>query len=179
MTNSINDSQQQLHLLDQQIEQRVQAIRASRDWWPCQRGCDHCCRQLARPPELTNAEWRRVDEAVAAFPKPIQVEINYKIKALLTQITQNRMESHVVCPFLDEQQKSCHIYYARPIACRTYGFFVARDGDDYCQIIEKDVALRRDINIIWGNGDAIRNELERSNGESIAFEEHYKHFVSD
>ncbi|MBW4469884.1 MAG: hypothetical protein KME45_05710 [Stenomitos rutilans HA7619-LM2] len=45
-----------LQRLDAQIEARAQAIRADRDWWPCRRGCDACCRRLAYPPELSAAE---------------------------------------------------------------------------------------------------------------------------
>ena len=38
----MNEAQGKLLVLDQRIEERVQAIRTHRDWWPCRRGCDSC-----------------------------------------------------------------------------------------------------------------------------------------
>ena len=58
----MNQAQQKLLDLEQRIEVRVQDIRASREWWPCRRGCDRCCRQLAQPPELSLQEWVQIDE---------------------------------------------------------------------------------------------------------------------
>lgn len=40
-----------------------------------------------------------------------------------------------VCPLLGADDR-CLVYDARPIACRTYGFYVAEDGDGrWCRII--------------------------------------------
>lgn len=173
MTNSMNDAQQKLQIIDDRIEARVQAIRADRDWWPCRRGCDHCCRHLARPLELSPLEWVRVDEAVAALKTQIRASVNNKINELLVQIAEDTVGSHVVCPYLDESSGSCLIYEARPIACRTYGFFVARNGDRYCKLIESEVSSRGDNDIVWGNAEAIDDELGRKSGASIPFEVHY------
>lgn len=172
----MNQAQQKLLDLEQRIEVRVQDIRASRDWWPCRRGCDRCCRQLAQPPELSLQEWVRIDEAIAALPVPIRAEIEQKIDKLLVQIAENTVTSQIMCPYLDENEGACRIYDARPIACRTYGFFVARDGNDYCQIIKNEVSSRIDTatDIIWGNAESIRNEIERVCGELIQFDVHYQ-----
>ncbi|HEY9852050.1 MAG TPA: YkgJ family cysteine cluster protein [Leptolyngbyaceae cyanobacterium] len=172
----MNQAQQKLLDLEQRIEVRVQDIRASREWWPCRRGCDRCCRQLAQPPELSLQEWTRIDKAVAALPATIRTEIKQKIEQLLVEIAKNTVNSPVVCPYLDENEGACRIYDARPIACRTYGFFVARDGNDYCQIIENELSFRTDTatDIIWGNAESIRNEIEKSCGESIPFNVHYQ-----
>lgn len=132
----MNDPRHKLLVLDSRVEGRVQEIRATRDWWPCRPGCACCCRHLANPPELSREEWVRVDEAVAALPASVRTEIEQKIAALLTQIAENKVGKHVVCPYLDEVEASCRIYEARPIACRTYGFFVARDREQYCEMIQ-------------------------------------------
>ena len=173
MTTSTNDTQQKLQELDERIAARSQAIRVEHDWWPCQRGCDQCCRQLAHPPELSSEEWVRVDEAVAKLAVPTRAEIEMKINALLLQIAEEAVGSHVVCPYLNESEGACHIYEARPVACRTYGFFVARDHDQYCQLIETEVASRPDQAIVWGNAAGVRREIEQISGAPIPFNVHY------
>lgn len=171
--------QQQLLLVDSRVATRVEAIRTPRDWWPCRRGCDQCCRQLARPPILTSCEWERIDAAVVALPSPIRAEVEQKIKTLLAQIASDTVGSRVVCPFLDDSQGACRIYEARPIACRTYGFFVSRGGDDYCQIVEAEVASQGDRDIVWGNANAIDEEMKLLDPDPIPFEEHYKSMLQE
>jgi Fe-S-cluster containining protein len=164
---------QSLHNLDKRIDARVQAIRQERDWWPCQRGCDHCCRHLAHPPELSPVEWARVDEAVALLPISERVMVEQRIDALLQQIAERTLSSSVVCPYLNEQEGACRIYAARPIACRTYGFFVAHHEDQYCQKIEAEMMNRGEDAIVWGNAETVRNDVEQISGAPIAFEMHY------
>lgn len=170
----MNDVEQSLQALDARIESRVQAIRGERDWWPCQRGCDHCCCNLAHPPELSLAEWERVDRAVVELPESAKATIAQKIDALLQQIAEKTLTASVACPYLNEQEGSCYIYDSRPIACRTYGFFVARHHDQYCNLIETQIHDREDHAVVWGNADAICNEVERISGKPISFEMHYR-----
>lgn len=170
----MSEAEQPLHSLDEQIESRVQAIRSERNWWPCQRGCDACCRHLARPLELSSAEWERVDAAVAKLPASTQVLVEQKIAALLRQVVEQTLGSAVVCPYLDEEARACLIYDSRPIACRTYGFFIARDHNQYCEQIETEVQTRRDEQIVWGNAEALRYKTERLLGTPIPFERHYR-----
>lgn len=167
-------SQEPMQHLEAQIEARVQAIRADRDWWPCRRGCDACCRRLAHPPALSPAEWSRVDAAVAGLPVSVQAMVDQKIETLLRQSVEQTLTAAVICPYLDEQEGVCRIYDSRPIACRTYGFFVARDHDQYCDQIETEVNDRGDAAIVWGNAEATRHAIERLSGKPIAFETHYR-----
>lgn len=167
------EEQRSLQNLEKRIETRVEAIRGDREWWPCQRGCDHCCRHLAHPPELTSLEWERIDAAVAQLPAAEKLIVEHKILVLLQQIADNTLASQVICPYLNEAEGACRIYTDRPIACRTYGFFVTRDHDQYCDQIETEVRERKDDEIAWGNAATIRNELERISGTPISFEEHY------
>lgn len=170
----MSEEYQPLQRLYDQIEARVQAIRADRDWWLCQRGCDFCCRHLAHLPELSAAEWERVDAAVANLPTSVRTVVEQRIEALQRQIEEQTLTAAVVCPYLDEQEGACRIYASRPIACRTYGFFVARDHDQYCDQIETEVRSRQDETIVWGNAEAIRHDLERLSGSPISFERHYR-----
>ncbi|WP_179228557.1 YkgJ family cysteine cluster protein [Leptolyngbya ohadii] len=169
----MNELRQQLHNLDQRIESRVQAIRAERDGWLCKRGCDYCCRHLDHPPDLTAIEWERVDAAVAQLPVSEQAIVEQKINALLQQIAEGNLGLSVVCPYLNEQEGACRIYDARPIACRTYGFFAARHEEQYCQQIRDEIAHRGEGTIVWGNAEAIRKKLEQIGGAAVSFEQHY------
>lgn len=169
----MGDKTEFLQNLDAKIDARVQSIRAERDWWPCQRGCSFCCRHLAHPPELSAAEWERVDAAVSSLPDAVRVTVKQRINALMQQITEQTLGSAVVCPYLDEQEGACLIYDSRPIACRTYGFFVSRDHDQYCGQIETEVHQRGDHAIVWGNAESIRSDVERISGKAIAFAVHY------
>ena len=126
------------------------------------------------PPELSPAEWTRVDAAVASLPTPIQAVVAQKIEALLRQGVEQTLSTAVVYPYLDEQEGACRIYDARPIACRTYGFFVARDHDQYCGQIETAVNERGDAAIVWGHAEAIRHDVARLSGQPITFATHYR-----
>src|SRR5262245_38625010 len=134
---------EQLRAFDARIAARVEAVRAVRPDWPCRRGCDACCRSLARPLEMTAVEWARVDAAVSALDPAARATVAERVAAV--------RDGPTVCPYLDEIRGECRIYEARPLACRTYGFFVARDGAEHCSIIEEDVAVRGEAGLVWGN----------------------------
>jgi Fe-S-cluster containining protein len=100
--------------------------------------------------------------------------VEQKIEALLRQSVEPALSAVVVCPYLDEHEGACRIYDARPIACRTYGFFVARDHDQYCEQIETTVNDRGDTAIVWGHAEALRQDVARLSGQPIAFATHYR-----
>jgi Fe-S-cluster containining protein len=106
--------------------------------------------------------------AVANLPTPIQAVVEQKIEALLRQSVEQTLGAAVVCSYLDEQAGACQIYDARPLACRTYGFFVARDQDQDCKQIEVEVNDRGDAAIIWGYAEALRHNIARLSGNPIA-----------
>ena len=170
----MSEVSQPLQNSEAQIEARVQAIRADRDWWPCRRGCDACCRHLAQLPALSPDEWASVETAVASLPVSASAMVEQRVKALLQQSVEQTLSAAVICPYLDEQEGACRIYDARPLACRTYGFFVARDHDQYCEQIETAVNDRSETAIVWGHAESIRHDIERLSGKPIAFETHYR-----
>jgi hypothetical protein len=49
--------------------------------------------------------------------------------------------------------------WLRPVACRTYGFYVQRDKGLYCQEIEARVAGGDWATVVWGNHDAVDRSL--------------------
>ena len=142
---------QQLHL---DIDRRVGNIRENRPDWLCGKGCDHCCRRLAEVPQLTAAEWALLQEGLAALTADHLQEISQKISALADQPSRP-----IVCPLLDQTNGACPVYLQRPVACRSYGFYVQRDLGLYCHDIESLVAEGKLADVVWGNHDAIDQRL--------------------
>lgn len=136
------------------IDARVRAIRGDHLDWLCRLGCDGCCRRLAEVPLLTAVEWDWLREGLAALPLNQLSEIGQGIAALAGQTSRP-----IVCPMLDRSAGSCRVYAHRPVACRTYGFYVQRDQGLYCKDIESRVADGDWAEVVWGNQDTIDRRL--------------------
>ncbi|CAH1207547.1 conserved hypothetical protein [Candidatus Nitrotoga sp. BS] len=136
------------------IDERVQIIRQDRTDWLCGKGCDNCCRRLADVPQLTRAEWDLLREGLAGLPPERLQEIRSNMATLNDQ-----RSAPVTCPLLDLATGSCTVYAQRPVACRTYGFYVQRDLGLYCHDIESRVADGALNDVVWGNHDAIDRRL--------------------
>ena len=72
----------ELIALHADIDTRVHSIRQDRADWPCAKGCDHCCRQLADVPQLTETEWNLLREGLAALSADRLAAIRDAIAAL-------------------------------------------------------------------------------------------------
>ena len=136
------------------IDARVSSIRAAHPDWLCGKGCDSCCRRLAAIPRLTEAEWALLREGLAALPVEHLDKIGQGIAALATQ-----QSGPVVCPLLDQASGACPVYAHRPVACRTYGFYVQRDKGLYCGDIESRTDRGLLADVVWGNHDAVDQRL--------------------
>jgi Fe-S-cluster containining protein len=132
------------------INERVDDIRGNHPDWLCGKGCDSCCRRLAEVPQLTEAEWVLLQQGLAALSPRHLAQISQHMTVLAGE--KNRP---VVCPLLDQTTGACPVYAQRPVACRTYGFYVQRDKGLYCSDIEKSVAEGGLNDVVWGNHDAI------------------------
>lgn len=146
--------------LQAEIDARVDSIRAENPDWLCRRGCDGCCHRLAEIPQLTAAEWAMLQQGLARLPQALLEDIYRNIAAL--EAPQTRP---IVCPFLDLAAGACRVYSYRPIACRTYGFYVQRDKGLYCKDIESQVDSGALSEVVWGNQDVIDQRLKYT-GES-------------
>ena len=136
------------------IDARVQAIRDGYPDWLCSKGCDRCCRSLADIPRLTAAEWALLKEGLVVLPVERLAEIIRNMAALAGQKSRP-----LVCPMLDQVSGVCPVYAHRPAACRSYGFYVQRDKGLYCGDIEARVADGALADVVWGNHDAIDQQL--------------------
>ena len=141
--------------LQRTIDQRVDSIRQNRPDWLCGKGCDSCCKRLAEIPQLTAAEWDLLRSGLEALPPERLGEISCGIAALARLSTRP-----IVCPLLEQSTGACPVYAQRPIACRTYGFYTQRELGLYCHEIETQVATGALADVVWGNHDAIDQQLK-------------------
>ena len=143
-----------LFQLHADIDARVAGIREDTVAWPCSKGCDSCCRQLADVPQLSVAEWEQLKEGLVALPAGQLGEIRRRIADLPAKRPQR-----VTCPLLDPATGACPVYAHRPVACRTYGFYIQRDKGLYCAEIESRVAAGSLTEVVWGNHEVIERQL--------------------
>jgi len=134
------------------IDVRVQTILEDRLDWLCTKGCDSCCRQLAEVPQLTLAEWDWLREGLQGLTPARLQEVSRNMAAL----TRSRP---ITCPMLDLAAGTCPVYAQRPVACRTYGFYAQRDKGLYCNDIQTRVDDGAWADVVWGNHDAIDQQL--------------------
>lgn len=153
MTNSLLPA---LTTLQDDIAQRVDSIRSTQPDWPCRMGCDRCCHRLAEIPRLTLAEWELLRSGLMTLPKDLLETILQDIRSLAQQTSRP-----LTCPLLDQSTGACRVYAYRPIACRTYGFYVQRELGLYCSDIETQVANGALAEVIWGNQDVIEQRLRQ------------------
>lgn len=137
------------------IEQRVDVVRFTHPNWLCRSGCDGCCHRLAEIPRLTAAEWADLRVGFTALPQQLREGIMENIVELSKQAVRP-----VVCPFLNRSTRTCLVYLYRPIACRTYGFYVERDKGLYCKDIASQVDSGELNNVVWGNQTGIDQRLK-------------------
>ncbi|MDD4928901.1 MAG: YkgJ family cysteine cluster protein [Gallionella sp.] len=154
------------------IDVRVQTILEGRPDWLCGKGCDSCCRRLAQVPQLTLAEWDLLREGLTELAPERLRGIRSNMLAISRQ--QSRP---VICPLLDTSAGVCPVYAQRPVACRTYGFYVQRELGLYCHDIESKVADGILPDVVWGNHDAIDRRLANL-GESRALTDWFECWVS-
>lgn len=157
--------------LHSDIDDRVQSILTNRADWQCKKGCDSCCQQLARIPQLTVTEWSLLKEGLAGLA-PVRLQ---SIRTRMISMNETRP---VTCPLLDLTTGACPVYAQRPVACRTYGFYVQHNLGLYCPDIEARVATGELSDVVWGNHDAIDQRLATT-GESRALTDWFAEWIAE
>ena len=77
------------------------------------------------------------------------------------------------CPLLERETGACLVYDQRPVACRTYGFYVERDKGLYCGLIRERVERGEVQDVIWGNQELVDRQLDTL-GPRIGFREWFE-----
>ncbi len=148
--------------LYRRVDARAAAISEGHAWWPCRKGCDHCCRHLAAPLTLSAWEWSYLWEGFLALPAEARAEVRARATAL------DGTQRPYTCPFLDRDTGGCRVYAHRPLTCRTYGFYVSRGAGTWCHFIQGLLEQHGEGDILWGNHDAVEETLERLSGPSLS-----------
>ncbi len=101
----------------------------------------------------------RLTEAIERLP----VDVRERVRAGIAEAPDR---GPLTCPMLDRQHGSCLVYEARPVACRTYGFYTERDAGLHCaQVTQAILDHEEEGPVVWGNGDAIADDVRRAFGE--------------
>jgi uncharacterized protein len=152
-----------LALFDE-VHARAAALSRDHAGWPCTRGCGACCRSLARVPDLTRSEWELVERALRELPESEHEVCRERARALAASAREDGADQRCECPLFDARCDTCRIYAARPLACRSYGFYAGRRHDAWCGLVARHVEDRRD-QLLLGNLDGIEAELGRIDPE--------------
>ena len=131
--------------IQQSIDARVSGIVDVQRSWPCRAGCDRCCRHLAAIPEITAPEWALMSAGRHALPEAVQRAVTERMRAL------EDATYPFTCPLLDTPSGLCLVYEHRPLACRTYGFYVEHGIALYCEEIRAPADAGRLDDVVWGN----------------------------
>jgi Fe-S-cluster containining protein len=140
-----------LPLIDAKVLARSAAIEQAHPFWPCAKGCDLCCRSLPHQPMISAAEWERLAVALGELSPATQ-------RAVRARILESAA-GPVICPLLDREHGACLVYDARPVACRSYGFYAERDAGLHCDIVTEAVRAEQ-AEVVWGNGESLAAELD-------------------
>lgn len=141
-----------LYQIQETVRLRAEEITSVHTDWPCRKGCDECCRRLASVPRVSAEEWRLIAAALDALPAATA-------GLVLRRIQESASAARpVICPLLDTDSGTCLVYEARPIACRAYGFYAARECVLGCSRIE--TAGVRSPDVVWGNHESLEESLD-------------------
>ena len=149
-----------LEALYRQADARAARTASAHADWPCRRGCDHCCRNLAAPLPVSGLEWAYLWEGFQALPADVRAGVRARVAAL----PETRP---YVCPLLDPERGACLVYAHRPLACRTYGFYVSRGQGSWCDLIVAHLARRGEDGLVFGNQDAADADARALGGEPV------------
>lgn len=150
-----------LPVLDAEIDARVASMRGAHAYWPCQEGCDLCCRSLPHLPTISEVEWQRLRPAIDALAPELREAVYARARAAPRR-------GPLTCPLLDPERGACLVYEARPVACRTYGYYAERDAGLHCERVTSAIAEHGEGDaIVWGNGEAVASAM-RAHGEPVS-----------
>src|SRR3954447_8993855 len=93
-----------LRVLQDKVDQRVRLSIETVGSWPCRKGCDSCCRSLARIPELTLREAKLLRDGFRQLPQDLQSQILAHLRCV------DPGQEYIVCPLLDGSFGTCTLY---------------------------------------------------------------------
>jgi Fe-S-cluster containining protein len=107
---------------------------------------------LSGIPNWTGPEWNLIWEAYLGLSPTVREEVLVRVRSM-------GGTAPYVCPFLDLELDRCRIYEARPLVCRTYGFYVERDRGLYCREMQARAGQGEWADVVWGNQASVEAKL--------------------
>lgn len=107
---------------------------------------------------MTELEWRQLRSSLAALEGTTRQNVMAKIRALTPG------QGRVVCPMLDLAEGACVVYDGRPLACRTYGYYVHDRDDKWCAQVTDHLVETAAPHVVMGNEAALERRLSRASG---------------
>lgn len=86
----------------------------------------------------------------------LSAEVRRGVRERIAELT----TAPYTCPLLEAETGACLVYEQRPIACRTYGFYVERDKGLYCDLIRMRVESGEFQDVTWGNQELVDHQLD-------------------
>jgi Fe-S-cluster containining protein len=102
-------------------------------------------------------------EAIEALPSDVFADVAARMKTL--EESSGSDGDPITCPLLDLATGACRVYEARPLACRTYGFYTSYDGGRWCARIEASGIAET---VVVGNLDAFEQRMDAELGETAS-----------
>lgn len=110
---------------------------------------------------MSAPEWSRLHAAIEALPSSLREVVLSRVAALRRDASRP-----IVCPLLDRDAGTCLTYDARPLACRTYGFYVDGADGKHCERVTEAVLAHPSEDVVWGNEPALLDGAARELGPS-------------
>lgn len=105
---------------------------------------------------MTEPEWLLLRSSFDLLQETTQQQVFTRIRALTPG------EDRYVCPMLDAEQGACLVYEGRPLACRTYGYYVHDRDEKWCVQVSEHLGSETEARPIMGNEAALERRLARA-----------------
>jgi Fe-S-cluster containining protein len=102
----------------------AEAVRRGGPWIACRPGCSECCNG---PFSISQLDAARLREGLAQLDDQAAQRVLLRAGSYLAAIRSYDQEGlpedmdDIACPALDPVARTCDLYDARPITCRTFG----------------------------------------------------------
>ena len=70
----------------------------------------------------------------------------------------------LTCPLLEERTGACRVYANRPAMCRMYGSYIARDGNEWCELVQDLYDTGACDGLVLGNAKGPKRDLSQKCG---------------
>ncbi len=157
---------QPLRFIYSEIGETTDRLATQHPWWPCRKGCGHCC-YLLTAPVATEYEWEHALEGINELPPDLRRRVVERARRFGNDPERTNTEGRTACPFLEDNV--CSIYPFRPSVCRTYGMYTYRGNGHWCELVEDALMDHHEelADIVFGNLGPVLTQVDRLNSPPV------------